>query len=67
MVAERIEPKVPIDFLPYSQAYGDDFEDVRRRVPDLTRLFETIGSKPNMSLGEILDDIINEKRAERQS
>ena len=62
-VIQRIDPHVSLKFLPYAEAYGADFEDVRRRVPDLTRLEETLGFKPHLSLGEILDDIIRHKRA----
>ena len=65
-VTKRIDPQVPIEYLPYSEAYGEDFEDVRRRVPDLTRLVKTIGLKPSMPLDEILDDIIRWKRAHRK-
>jgi UDP-glucose 4-epimerase len=61
----RVDPKVKIDYLPYAQAYGEDFEDVRRRVPDVTRLFDAIGTKPRMPLAEILDDVIRWKRGER--
>lgn len=61
-VIERIDPKIELKFIPYSEAYGADFEDVRRRVPDLTRLEETLGTKPRLSLGEILDDIIRHKQ-----
>jgi UDP-glucose 4-epimerase len=61
-VIRRVDPKVKIDYLPYNRAYGDDFEDVRRRVPDVTRLLETIGTKPRMTLAQILDDIIAAKR-----
>jgi UDP-glucose 4-epimerase len=63
-VARRIDPRVGLKFLPYAEAYGNDFEDVRRRVPDLSRLFATLGTKPAMSLGEILDDIIRYKRSD---
>ena len=66
-VRQRINPKVPIEFLAYSDAYGPDFEDVRRRVPDLTRLSDTLGTKPSMPLGDILDDIIRWKREQRKS
>ena len=52
-VIRRVDPNVKIDYLPYSRAYGDDFEDVRRRVPDVGRLFQTVGSKPQMPLGAI--------------
>ena len=63
-VIRRTDPGVTIKYLPYSQAYGDDFEDVRRRVPCVDRLHETLGRKPTMTLGEILDDIIRWKRGE---
>lgn len=61
-VIRRVNPGVSLKFVPYGDVYGSDFEDVRRRVPDLTRLRETLGSSPRMSLGEILDDIIADKR-----
>jgi UDP-glucose 4-epimerase len=65
-VIARIDPRIPLEFLPYHQAYGADFEDIRRRVPVLTRLERTIGSKPSMPLGRILDEIIQCKRQLRQ-
>jgi UDP-glucose 4-epimerase len=63
-IIRRVDPQVALKFLPYTEAYGADFEDVRRRVPDLSRLTATLGTKPQMSLGEILDDIIRSKRQE---
>ena len=59
---QRVNPAVKIEYLPYREAYGDDFEDVRRRVPDVSRLESILGKKPTMSLGAILDDIIRWKR-----
>jgi UDP-glucose 4-epimerase len=64
-VIRRVNPSLSIEYLPYSRAYGDDFEDVRRRVPDLSRLERTIGFKPSLPLGRILDDIIAWKQAQR--
>lgn len=66
-VISRVNPEVPIEYLAYSAAYGHDFEDVRRRVPDLSRLKETIGSTPSMPLGKILEDIIAWKRQQRSA
>ncbi|MGH7200651.1 MAG: NAD-dependent epimerase/dehydratase family protein [Planctomycetaceae bacterium] len=66
-VIRRTGSKSQIEHLPYVDAYGHDFEDVRRRVPDLTRLEEALGTKPAMPLGEILDDIIRWKRDEPSS
>lgn len=64
-IIARVNPKLSIEYLPYRDAYGEDFEDVRRRVPDLTRLEQTLGRKPSLSLGAILDDIIAWKRSLR--
>ena len=64
-VIRRINPGVALSFIPYAEAYGTDFEDVRRRVPDLARLEETLGQKPRMTLGAILDDIIQHRRAKQ--
>ncbi len=52
-IIQRIDPKVAIEYLAYRDAYGDDFEDVRRRVPDVSRLFTTLGRKPTMRLGDL--------------
>ena len=61
-VITQCQSDAQIEYLPYSKAYGDDFEDVRVRVPDVSRLRETIGQSPQMTLSEILADIIHEKR-----
>lgn len=64
-VIAKVDPQIAIEHLPYSKAYGDDFEDVRRRVPDVTRLEQAIGQKPVLGLEQILDDIIVWKRQQR--
>lgn len=65
-LAQRViamtNPAARIEFLPYNKAYSEDFEDVQRRVPNVDRLFATIGMKPMMSLDSILQDIIHWKR-----
>jgi UDP-glucose 4-epimerase len=61
-VIARVNPELSIEYLPYHKAYGEDFEDVRRRVPCLDRLEQTLGTKPRMTLAEILDDIIAWKK-----
>ena len=55
-----------IQFIPYDQVYGPDFEDIERRVPCLTKLRAVIGSVPTRGLDEILDAVIAEKRALRE-
>ncbi len=61
-VVARVDADVPIDYIPYSKAYGDDFEDIRRRVPDIGKLESTLGRKPQMPLDQILDEIITSRR-----
>jgi UDP-glucose 4-epimerase len=62
-VVAKVDPQIPIEYIPYSEAYGDDFEDIRRRVPDVAKLEKTLGRKPKMPLNQILDEIIAAKRA----
>jgi UDP-glucose 4-epimerase len=66
-IIRRVNPAVKIEYLPYREAYGEDFEDVRRRVPDVSRLEKMLGKKPTMPLGDILDDIIRWKREQPAS
>jgi UDP-glucose 4-epimerase len=47
-----------IIFIPYDKAYEQGFEDMRRRVPDLTKINRLIGYAPTMTLDSILLDII---------
>ena len=45
--------------LPYEQVYGSNFEDIRYRVPDITKLQRVIDYKPTMCLDEILKRVID--------
>jgi UDP-glucose 4-epimerase len=48
----------PIVFVPYDQAYEVGFEDMRRRVPDTTKVRNLIGWQPKVTLDEILRSVI---------
>lgn len=52
---------INIQKIPYSEAYEAGFEDMQRRMPDLTRIKAAIGFNPTKNLDNILDDVINEK------
>ncbi|MEM9828021.1 MAG: NAD-dependent epimerase/dehydratase family protein [Planctomycetota bacterium] len=56
-VIARVNPDVAIEFQSYSDAYDDSFEDIRRRVPELTRIREAIGYAPTKDLDAIIDDV----------
>ncbi len=48
----------PIEFQSYTQAYDQDFEDVRRRVPNLSRLRSTIDFQPAYDLDAIIRELV---------
>lgn len=51
-----------IEFQTYADAYDEDFEDIRRRVPDLTRLRLTIGHVLDYDLNGIITKVIEFQR-----
>lgn len=52
-----------IVFVPYDVAYGHDFEDMQRRVPDLSKLERLLGDRPRTGLRDILAAVIAHARA----
>jgi UDP-glucose 4-epimerase len=52
-----------IKLIPYTDVYPVGFEDMARRLPDVSKLERTIGFRPRRPLSEIIRDIIAEKRA----
>ncbi|MDH3214068.1 MAG: GDP-mannose 4,6-dehydratase [Myxococcales bacterium] len=48
--------------VPYEQAYAQGFEDLGRRVPDLSRLERTIGFRPTVPIETIVDRVIAQAR-----
>lgn len=53
----RVNPQAPIEFQSYANAYDESFEDIRRRVPDLTRVRDAIGFNPTYTLDAIIDSV----------
>jgi UDP-glucose 4-epimerase len=45
--------------IPYDQAYEAGFEDMPRRVPDLTKIKALVGYQPRVHLEEILTRVID--------
>jgi len=66
-LAERVkqltESESPITFVPYTEAYGDNFEDMPRRVPSLEKIRAAIGWEPKIELDEILQSVIEHERS----
>lgn len=52
----------PIQYIPYEDAFGPDFEETARRAPDISRL-KKLGYSPRFTLEEALKKIIDHHRS----
>jgi len=61
-LAERIRElsgsESPIEFVPYSEAFGENFEDMPRRVPSLEKIRAAVGHDPRYGLDDVLEAVI---------
>jgi UDP-glucose 4-epimerase len=56
-VIEITGSKSEIVKLPYSEAYPEGFEDMQRRVPDISKIKNALGWTPQIGLDQIIKDI----------
>ncbi len=57
-VKELTKSDSEIVFVPYDEAYEEGFEDMPRRIPDITKIKELVGFHPQMRLDGILQTVI---------
>jgi UDP-glucose 4-epimerase len=58
LVKARTGSRSEIVFVPYDKAYEAGFEDMPRRVPDLTKVRKLVGYEPKIQLNEIITKVI---------
>ena len=62
-LAQRIinlcESKSSISYLSYEDAYGRGFEDMARRVPDISKIKEHTGWEPKRNIDDVILDVKN--------
>jgi UDP-glucose 4-epimerase len=58
-VKELTSSESEISFVPYDEAYEEGFEDMPRRVPDISKVNALVGFRPEMTLDGILKSVIN--------
>jgi len=51
-----------IELIPYDVAYERGFEDMRRRVPDISKIERAIGWRPERELDQIIKEVLEEMR-----
>lgn len=57
LIKDLTGSRADIVLVPYEQAYGPGFDDMPRRVPDLTRAYEYLGWRPQRTLRDIITEI----------
>jgi UDP-glucose 4-epimerase len=62
-IINETDSKSEIIYVPYAEAYGDGFEDMERRVPNIDLIKELVGWEPKRNLTTIISDMAKEMRA----
>jgi UDP-glucose 4-epimerase len=63
-VIEITKSKSKLVYVPYDQAYESGFEDMRRRVPDISKATKLVGYRPHVTLDETIRRVAQHLRAE---
>jgi UDP-glucose 4-epimerase len=63
-IVEKTGSSSEIRLVPYDEAYQEGFEDMRRRVPDVSKIEALTGWRPRHTLDDILTDTIADVRWE---
>jgi len=70
-LAERVKSLTssdsPIQCIPYDQAYETGFEDMPRRVPDISKIKALIGFQPKLELDDMIQSVIEYMRSHKTS
>jgi len=61
-IISETNSKSEIVYVPYGEAYGDGFEDMERRVPNIDLIKQLVGWKPQRDLSSMISDISAEMR-----
>ncbi|HUK81608.1 MAG TPA: GDP-mannose 4,6-dehydratase [Verrucomicrobiae bacterium] len=57
------ESRAELRLIPYEQAYTKGFEDMRRRVPSIEKIYQLMGWRPTKTLDQILHLAVEHARA----
>jgi UDP-glucose 4-epimerase len=58
-IIEMTGSRSDISLVPYAEAYAEGFEDMYRRVPDITKVQSLIDWRPSRTLENIIQDVID--------
>ncbi len=66
-VKELTQSDSDIIFVPYDEAYEEGFEDMPRRIPDVSKIRNLVGFEPRMTLDGILQSVIDYQSGRRST
>ena len=61
---EMLDSKSTVQYISYDEVYGEGFEDMQRRVPDITKANRLIDFQPTRTLENIINDVADQFREE---
>ena len=61
-IITQTDSESEIVYVPYEEAYGDGFEDMERRVPNIDLINKLVGWKPQRDLSTMISDIVIEMK-----
>lgn len=61
-VKQLTESRSELRLVPYEQAYAKGFEDMRRRVPSVEKIYQLMGWRPTLNLNQILQSMVAHQR-----
>ena len=56
-IIEQTNSKSTIEYIPYEKAYAPGFEDMQRRVPDISKIKQELNWSPQRDLTQIISDV----------
>jgi UDP-glucose 4-epimerase len=56
-IIQQTNSNSAIEYIPYEKAYAPGFEDMQRRVPDISKIKEAIKWQPQRDLTQIISDV----------
>ena len=59
-VVDKTSSNSEISYTPYDEAYPVGYEDMQRRVPDISKIKKALGWEPEKTLDMIIDDVARE-------
>jgi UDP-glucose 4-epimerase len=65
LVRQTLGSDSPVEHVPYAEAFGEGFDDLRERRPDLTRIREAVGFQARIPLVQTIRDVAATLAAQR--